>query len=182
MQTAQHSGRTRSIRLGDLDSQIQTAARAAGQGASEWIRSAIEAALQTHGAAAATDELTAASTERARVSIRTSHDNADRWRAEAAEQGVSLARYIELQLMLTGECRYRVAQALSELRADAVALAALSRHMSALNRRLSGLTHGLTEDDRREIGRICATIDAIKSSSSRLVRAMAEGERQRGVK
>lgn len=179
---AQRARRTRSIRLGDLEQQIQAAARTAGQGVSEWIRAAIEAALRMPSAAADAEVAPAHSTDRARVTIRTTRDNADRWRAEAAEQGVSLVRYIELQLMLTRESRYRVAQALAELREDAVASAALSQKLSALNRRLNGWQHDLTEDDRREIGLICATTDAIKSSSARLVRAMAQGERQRGVR
>ncbi len=171
--------RTRSIRLGDLDSAVQRAADAAGQGASEWIRAAIIRALDGN-AAVADSPMADRDLARARVTIRTSAQSLERWQREAAEEGVSLNRYVELQLSLTADSRHRVSQAISELRADTVAMAAVARDLNQLVRRLGRLEARLTESDLREIGWVCASVDAHKAASSALVRAMMDGADGKG--
>lgn len=154
------------VRLLELESRAQAAARGAGLALADWIRRAIAQALpaeveQGDGSRDMGDTV--------RLTVRVRASDLERWREEAAAQTLSLNRYIATELRVTGEARQRVAHAIDVLAREAAAFAAVGRHLNQIARSLNAFPGQLSESERTVLSQLCGDVARHRASSSALV-------------
>jgi hypothetical protein len=167
---ARRQSRTRNVRLGDLESAIAAAAARAGMTVSAWMRQALRAALPSSAAPSAGRTLPAADPgAKRRLVLRTTAANVLRWQREADDHGLSLARYVELQMSVTPERGRRVAAAAETVRAALIEVAAVGRNLNQLARSWNTYPGQSTASERRSLAGSCAEVDQFCARLSVLV-------------
>lgn len=155
--------RKRNVRLvSNLEVRLDAAAAAAGVSANAWICRAIEKSLgagvapaPAHAPASQVAEVTG---DR-RVHLRAPAADVSRWEAEALEYGLTLNRYVQLQMSVTPQRGRRVAEAVEILGAASVEMARIGRNLNQVARSVNTMPGQTTALQRRTLMETCTAVD-----------------------
>ena len=164
----------------ELKSRAAERAAAAGLSTSEWIRQAIAAAADGPAATAskapsatlAPDPSGVSGPGDRRVSLRAPASEVARWETEASEHGLNLARYVCLQMSVTGDRGRRVATAVETLGAASVQIARIGRNLNQIARSINTMPGQSTAVQRRELSETCRAVDAFSDQVSAVCDAL----------
>lgn len=162
----------------ELKARVAERAAEAGLTTSEWIRQAIAAAAEAPVGAGGARVLERPEQELAsggvgrRVSLRAPAAEVSRWELEAAEHGLNLARYLRLQMSVTGERGRRVSTAVETLGAASVQIARIGRNLNQIARSINTMPGQSTAVQRRELSETCRAVDAFSDQVSEVCDAL----------
>jgi predicted DNA binding CopG/RHH family protein len=162
----------------ELKALVAERAAEAGLSTSEWIRRAIASAAEAPVGAAGAPAHERRAQEPAsdgadrRVSLRAPASEVARWELEAAEHGLNLARYLRLQMGVTGERGRRVATAVETLGAASVQIARIGRNLNQIARSINTMPGQSTAVQRRGLSDTCRAVDAFSDQVSEVCDAL----------
>lgn len=158
----------------ELKLEIDTAAEAAGLSSSEWLRQAAKASLRHRGAAAhqAAPEAGQPAVGDRRLHLRASACDISRWETEALEHGLTLNRYVQLQMSVTPERGRRVAKAVEILGTASVQVARIGRNLNQVARSVNIMPGQTTVSQRRMLMETCAAVDVFADQITAVCEAL----------
>jgi len=163
--TAQKRKRTVSLPL-PIDRAAAAAAQSAGVTVSEWIAVVAASALPVSDALPS-DSPEGGSTQR--LHLRVPRTELCRWRAEARSLGLSLNRYLAMQMSFTIDEQRRITTAVQTLRDANSAVAALGRNLNQLARSWNTYPGQSTAAERKRLADCCDRVDAFSERVAALV-------------